>query len=80
MVLQVPGPAITQANASNNRRVSNRFTASGPRTGAGPDHLRIQQEAISRKMIDAARGAKQNEGQATTLWIDMPGRRVAASM
>lgn len=44
------------------------------------DHLRIQQEAISRKMIDAARGAKQNEGQAMALWIDMPGRRVAASM
>jgi integrase len=41
------------------------------------DHLRIQQEAISRKMIDAARRAKQNE---TALWIDMPGRRVAASM
>ena len=44
------------------------------------DHLRIQQEAISRKMIDAARGAKQNEGQALALWIDMPGRRLAASM
>jgi predicted amino acid dehydrogenase len=43
------------------------------------DHLRIQQEAISRKMIDAARGAKQSEGQATALWIDMPGRRLAAS-
>jgi hypothetical protein len=25
------------------------------------DHLRIQQEAVSRKMIDAVRGAKQSE-------------------
>jgi predicted amino acid dehydrogenase len=38
------------------------------------DHLRVQQEAISRKMIDAARGTKQNEGQATALWIDTPGQ------
>ena len=44
------------------------------------DHLRTQQEAISRKMIDAVRGAKQNEGQASALWIGMPSRKLAASM
>jgi len=44
------------------------------------DHLRIQQEAISRKMIDAAGGAKQNEGQASALWIGTPSRKLAASM
>ena len=44
------------------------------------DHLRIQQEAISRKMIDAPRWAKQNEGQASALWIAMPSRKLAASM
>ena len=42
------------------------------------DHLRFQQEAISRKMIDAAR--KLNEGQASALWIGMPSRKLAASM
>jgi hypothetical protein len=31
-------------------------------------------------MIDAARGAKQNEGQALALWIGMPSRQLAASM
>ena len=44
------------------------------------DHLRIQQEAISRKMIDAVGGAKQNEGQASALWTGMPSRKLAASM
>ena len=44
------------------------------------DHLRLQQEAISRKMIDAPRWAKQNEGQASALWIAMPSRKLAASM
>jgi integrase len=44
------------------------------------DHLRFQQEAISRKMIDAARGAKQNEGQPSALWIAMPSRKLAASL
>jgi len=44
------------------------------------DHLRSGQEAISRKMMDAAQGAKQNEGQASAVWIVASSRKLAASM
>jgi hypothetical protein len=44
------------------------------------DHLRFQQEAISRKMMEAARSAKRNESQASALWIGTPSRKLAASM
>jgi integrase len=44
------------------------------------DHLRIQQEAISRKIIDAARGIKQNENRGSALWIEIPSRRLTAGV
>jgi integrase len=42
------------------------------------DHLWSQQEAISRKIVEAMRLGKQNDVSA--LWIDAPSRQLAARM